>query len=150
MSKSKEVQRVETAVWAPDPERPGYLLPPQTKTVRQVLAELNRELSRHIPMAYQGRWVTPESGLSAEEWGYVEPVLHEEYWVVAHDLSPSEPFPPYRWIACYVVTGGNEGYYLHVDVINSEGERRMVYLGKFWDQLMALELSGLCTRILGA
>jgi len=28
-----------------------------------------------------------------------------------------QPIGPYRWIACYAVTGGSEGHYVHVDRI---------------------------------
>lgn len=35
--------------------------------------------------------------------------------------SPDQPFQEllqqYRWIACYAVTGGSEGHYIHVDLV---------------------------------
>lgn len=33
--------------------------------------------------------------------------------------QPDAPFPPYRWIAAFAVTGGSEGHYIHVDAILS-------------------------------
>jgi hypothetical protein len=45
--------------------------------------------------------------------------LIDEYFSVSD--SPDQPFcmllESYRWIACYVVTGGSEGHYVHVDLI---------------------------------
>jgi hypothetical protein len=35
----------------------------------------------------------------------------------------------YTWIACYYVTGGSEGYYFHIDMINGN-ERELLFLGK--------------------
>ena len=36
----------------------------------------------------------------------------------------------YRWIAVYVVTGGSEGLYLHVDLIAGDKPRRQFFIGK--------------------
>lgn len=38
-----------------------------------------------------------------------------------------------RWIAVYWVQGSNEGYYVHVDRIDRNGQGEIVLLGKFWD-----------------
>lgn len=35
----------------------------------------------------------------------------------------------YNWIACYAVTGGSEGHYVHVDIIK-EDKRTLLYLAK--------------------
>jgi hypothetical protein len=41
-----------------------------------------------------------------------------------------QPFPQdYDWIACYAVTGGSEGHYVHVDIIK-DGTRELLYLAK--------------------
>ena len=32
-----------------------------------------------------------------------------------HPRRADEPIGRYRWIACYAVTGGSEGHYIHVD-----------------------------------
>lgn len=36
----------------------------------------------------------------------------------------------WKWIACYYVKGGSEGYYFHVDLIDSDGKRDLIFLGK--------------------
>jgi len=33
-----------------------------------------------------------------------------------------EAFPEYAWIACFPVTGGNEGHYIHIDIITRDNE----------------------------
>lgn len=35
-----------------------------------------------------------------------------------------------RWIACFVVVGGSEGLYLHVEAIDYDGKSRLLMLGK--------------------
>jgi hypothetical protein len=39
-----------------------------------------------------------------------------------------------HWIAPYVVRGGSEGYYLHVDLIYADGNRTMPFLLKTLDE----------------
>jgi len=57
----------------------------------------------------------------------------------------------WHWIACYVVTGGSEGYYIHVDVIFSDGTREMIFLGKSLSGMdLALRVANKCTKFLGA
>jgi len=46
--------------------------------------------------------------------------LIDEYFSVSIDRD--QPFfklaENYRWIACYAVTGGSEGHYVHIDLIH--------------------------------
>lgn len=46
--------------------------------------------------------------------------LIDEYFSVSIDTDP--PFcklvENHRWIACYAVTGGSEGHYIHIDLIH--------------------------------
>lgn len=46
--------------------------------------------------------------------------LIDEYLSVSNDTD--QPFfslvGHYRWIACYAVTGGSEGHYIHIDLIH--------------------------------
>jgi len=63
-----------------------------------------------------------------------EKSVWDEYLSVADSMNPESykrKWPDgYRWIAVYVVTGGSEGMYLHVDVIYQGGARELVLLGK--------------------
>ncbi len=49
----------------------------------------------------------------------VEELLIDEYFSVPN--MAEQPFlellKSYRWIACFAVTGGSEGHYIHVDLI---------------------------------
>jgi hypothetical protein len=40
-----------------------------------------------------------------------------------HLAFRSERIPPHIWVACYVVTGANEGHYVHIDLIMDRNER---------------------------
>jgi hypothetical protein len=47
-----------------------------------------------------------------------------------YDKSGEQAFPQkYDWIACYAVTGGSEGHYVHVDIIQDD-KRTLLYLAK--------------------
>jgi len=56
-----------------------------------------------------------------------------------------------KWIACYVVTGGSEGHYIHVDVIHSDQTRDLAFIGKtFMGATRAHEIAAACASLLGA
>lgn len=55
----------------------------------------------------------------------------DEYFSLSAASDRGGEFPyPYRWVACYAVTGGSEGHYLHVDAIMKDGSRKLVFVGK--------------------
>jgi hypothetical protein len=62
----------------------------------------------------------------------------------------------YRWIACYAVTGGSEGHYIHVDLISGYGEDwtgKALHLitGKtFLGLAHALKIANRCAELLRA
>lgn len=56
-----------------------------------------------------------------------------------------------RWIACYAVTGGSEGHYIHVDLIYYDKRRDLVFLGKtFQGMEHAQKIAAKCADELGA
>lgn len=68
--------------------------------------------------------------------------------------TEDQPFPDnYHWIACFPVTGGSEGHYIHVDMICSDmnGEhRKSLFLGKTFLGLgHAIEIAGKLARLMG-
>ena len=80
----------------------------------------------------------------------------DEY--VSHGAIELERFPSrFRWIAVYVVSGGSEGLYLHIDVIGTgvPRNRALVILGKTCDASPAKwkacwESAGRIADLLGA
>lgn len=60
----------------------------------------------------------------------------------------------WRWISCYAVRGGSEGYYVHVDLIFSpegseqDGRRQMIGLCKCWSWDDAFRMANAATRVL--
>jgi len=60
----------------------------------------------------------------------------------------------YRWIACYPVTGGSEGHYVHVDaILQLQGQSRIVPLfliKTFAGHAAARQIADACARILGS
>lgn len=61
-----------------------------------------------------------------------------DYYSVSNDLSvppKQQMVSRYRWLAIFAVTGGSEGYYIHVDVIDLEGNRKPLYLAKTFESM---------------
>jgi len=60
------------------------------------------------------------------------------------------------WFACYAVTGGSEGHYIHVDIAtqyDADGSGRVFHLitGKtFLGMEHALKIAARCSQLLGA
>ena len=54
----------------------------------------------------------------------------DSYGNFCYPLKPTDPWPKMHWLAIYYVTGGSEGFWVHVDVIGGEGDRKLVWLAK--------------------
>jgi hypothetical protein len=60
-------------------------------------------------------------------------------------------WPDHRSIACYAVTGGSEGYYVHVDVHFRDGSPWSFATIKVWEGLdHAFKIAHRCAELLGA
>lgn len=130
---------IETDVWEPKEDGPSYLEYVGQRKASDVLRDINLQLSQYIAMTgYQYGW----------ENAYPS---NCEYWNIScsRELdNQNGVFPKAHWIACYAVTGGSEGYYVHVDAIAGEKEREMIFLGKFWTFEEATEFAGLLSQLL--
>jgi hypothetical protein len=57
--------------------------------------------------------------------------LIDEYFSFCPDTQPDTPWPiNSRWIGVFPVTGGSEGWYVHVEAITPDGNRQPLYLLK--------------------
>jgi len=85
----------------------------------------------------------------------------DEYFHVAnrYDKSPGFnitaesdwPEQGAKWIACYAVTGSNEGHYIHVDCVYNDQTRDMIFLGKTFQGMdHAQRIACICAEELGA
>jgi hypothetical protein len=55
----------------------------------------------------------------------------------------------WAWIACYAVRGGSEAYWVHIDLIKSDGiTRRNIGMCKIWSWHAAFTLCNAATRLL--
>ena len=113
----------------PIPEKPGYVreLP---RRVSEILGELNARLDAE--------------GMRPEEYGFGLSASRE--------IENGGEWPlHYAWVACYAVTGGSEGHYIHIDVITRDDTRRLITLGKTFEGMdRALAIANACARHLGA
>ena len=131
---------IDIELWKPHPDKPGFVVVDRVKTVQEVFDELVAKLE--------------------------EEKLIDEYFTISStikygrddELNRDKPFPDYRWIASYAVTGGNEGHYIHIDVINHvKGSTALhntalsVFVGKtFQGMEHAQNLASRCAELLGA
>ena len=67
------------------------------------------------------------------------------YLPMAHQVMPKA----WSWIACYAVKGGSEGYWVHIDLILRDDDRRQnIAMSKVWSWEAAFNLANAATRIL--
>ena len=68
----------------------------------------------------------------------------------AHHLPIEQQVMPqsWKWIACYAVKGGSEGYWVHIDLIHRDDQRQNIAMTKVWSWKTALALCNAATRIL--
>lgn len=100
---------VQTQVWTPNPERPGYLRLERTRTVREVYDDLRAIVGEY-----------PYGG--------------EEYFSVSPITAGLLPWPEGR-IVVFAVNGSSEGDYVHVEVqdVAYAGKRTQLMLAKTLD-----------------
>lgn len=102
----------------------GYAL--GNRTVREIYTELCERLRA------EGFW--PDEYFQIDNW----------------DFRPDDEIPDYHWIACFPVTGGSEGWYVHVELIIGD-RHRLLFLGKTFQGIgRAAEIATACARHLGA
>lgn len=78
---------------------------------------------------------------------YEQPVSPQSSVLTAVATWPDR----YRWIACYAVTGGSEGHYIHVDIVYDDKRRDLVFLGKTFQGMgHAQKMAAKCAEELGA
>jgi hypothetical protein len=82
--------------------------------------------------------------------------LIDEYFSLSieTDLTFWKLLESCRWVACYAVTGGSEGHYVHVDLIHGydqdwTGKARHLITGKtFLGLAHALKIANRCAELL--
>lgn len=104
----EEPARVATQLWERNPDSPeGYMRVAYTKTIGEVLDEIRAIVGEY-----------PEGG--------------EEYFSVTTQRTLETPWPDGQ-IIVYPVTGGSEGHYIHVSVIDANkgwADHQLVLTGK--------------------
>jgi len=114
------------------------------RTVRNVLGQLNAILEAE--------------GNTPDEYGFDNSYGETSTYGPVQSVGADSPWPHRAsWIAVYPVTGGSEGYYIHVDAINrgdalkpKEPIRQVLALAKCWDWDQAVRIAGRVATLLGA
>ena len=80
-----------------------------------------------------------EMGIEPDEYGF-------------DSSRERDTFPlRYVWIAVYYVTGGSEGWYVHIDVLDKgakEGIRKSIATAKVWSRELAEQIVVAVSRLL--
>lgn len=127
------MEPIQLDFWEPVPEKPGFVQRVAGRKIVDVHAELIARLRDAAP-DYEGcslayRWtLAPGADVSQHRW-------------------PAT----YHWIACYAVTGSNEGHYVHVDLVDQDGRTIPMFLIKsFLGREHAQRIAALCAEWLDA
>jgi hypothetical protein len=100
---------IELDFWEPSPEKPGT----SRRICMRFVYDVYQELSQRLTDEFRDTECGFEGLSMSYGWGLSDPDRYREHrW--------PEMF---RWIACYAVTGSNEGHYIHVDLIVPSGTR---------------------------
>lgn len=87
------MERIETVVWEPVPDKPNYVTKKGPRKVREVFSELKAAL---------------------ESVG----LLPDEYFILDSDFADENmDCPEFCDVICYAQWGGNEGIYLEMDIV---------------------------------
>ena len=125
MPSPQHMEPVEIEIYETVPGQPGLVRRVHNRTVGEVWQDLKDRLEK-------------------------EGLLPDEYMGVAASANGAREFPRYRFLACYPVTGGNEGHYIHVDVLK-DGKNIPIFLGKTFQGMdFAAVVAAACARHLGA
>ena len=119
---------IETEVYEPIPEKPGFVREVRKRTFGEIYKETRQFLEER------------------DIWDSLDYFhLSRDY---KDDKFEDKLFPNWRWIACYAVVGGSEGHYIHVDIIDMDGKTTQLFLGKtFMGMDYALYVSNMLTKV---
>jgi hypothetical protein len=110
-----ESNTIEIEQYEAIPDKPGYLRPIDNASTKHVCDSLNRFL---------------------EHKGHADRL---DYYGAYAEARMNQPFPKFRWIAVFAVTGTNEGIYIHVEAISQDrikgDKRELVYLAKTFETM---------------
>jgi hypothetical protein len=123
------------------------------QSVEKAIVELDKILNDGIRESKMPEVERPKDWNALMDFVKEHKLDQEEYFTLDYKTDPTEPIwnENIRWISVYWVEGGSEGYYLHVDQMNSRGveeyfRSRIMALGKYWSKAEAERACGLITR----
>ncbi|MFH1921776.1 MAG: hypothetical protein ABIP48_18075 [Planctomycetota bacterium] len=140
-------------------EPTGFVKRKRFRTYREAFRDLYRELDRidcqkcgWSDYRKPGDYCNPCPECGEETVGFID-----EYFSIGHDHprgAEDQPIGQFWRIICYAVTGGNEGHYVHVEIVREKGlpgeQIDTLALGKTfrgWDH--AWTMAKRCAELLG-
>jgi len=109
------------------------------------MSELNITAADTVADVYQKLRDILEAENLIDEYFSLSIVTDQTFWKLVES---------WRWIACYAVTGGSEGHYVHVDLISGydqdwTGKAHHLITGKtFLGLAHALKIANRCAELL--
>lgn len=124
------------------------------RLVRVILQDLNQLMWDRIVLPEDEQYEFTKSAsyrrgsLPGGDGGFHE----QPYWIDGqHERWPAQ----WAWICCFAVTGSNEGYYVHIEVIDKgekgqPGRRKLLGLAKCYSLDLAWQYAAEAGKLLGA
>jgi len=138
----------------------GYVKRERMRTLEEVFQDLHKRLDvvicdkcGHERPRKAGEYCSKHKGCGGEYSWFLDEYFHGPDPL---ERTNKNPVPHnWRWIACYPVTGGSEGHYVHVEFIVDNGKAGLEHvrlaLGKTFKGFdHAAEMARRCARLLGA
>lgn len=128
---------IEIEVWKPCPDKPGTVILDYRRVIHDVLEELNAKLTLE--------------GVEPDEYGFSNMTKYDDPAYTSSYRDYSLRWPAGR-LAVFPVTGGSEGHYIHITVIDKDTQvSTTIGLAKTfqgWDH--ACRISATAARLLQA
>lgn len=131
---------IEIERYEPHPDKVGYVRYIGNITVKELYDQINNRL-KTISTTYHNE--------PCSLYGLLE------YFSIGVTIKQSEeegkrPIPNHRDIAIYVVTGSNEGHYIHIDAIATDTRTSLIMGKTFCGLEMAILIANEITKMLYA
>lgn len=130
---------IELEVWVNNPNKSGHLKFKRMRTFEEINNDLVSELKK-ITFECGGDKITLYGSMD-----YFSPSVD-----LTIKLSNQSPEKGYRRVACFPVTGSNEGHYIHIVLFYENCIFRTLFLGKtFYGWDVACKIANEIGRLLG-
>lgn len=128
---------IEIHRYEPNLTNPGYLRYIGNITVKELYDEIETRL-KTISITYYNEHSSLYGLLEYFSIGVI----------IKHEKASNLPIPTHSNLAVYVVTGTNEGHYIHIDAISRDTHKSLILGKTFCGLEIAIQIANEITRML--